>query len=438
MAHLKSGNNKNVDPFSYVDGELSVDDVSLQAVAQAHGTPCFVYSRSAIEDHWRALDRALEGLDHLVCYALKANGNLAILDTLVRLGSGFDIVSAGELERVRAVSGDMRRTVFSGVGKQAHEMRLALESGVLCFNVESAEELEVLAAEAAAAGRVAPVSLRVNPDVDARTHPYISTGLSNSKFGIPVADALQLYHRASALPSLQVTGIDCHIGSQLTDIDPMLAALDCLLAIAGQLKNDGIVLKHLDMGGGMGIDYQPDSAAGTRIASPESFARAIADRLRGSGLKLIIEPGRSIVGEAGVLLTRVIYRKHNGEKHFLVVDAAMTELIRPALYQGWHEVVVLSGASQAREQHWDIVGPVCESTDFLALNRPLRVTAGDYLAIKNCGAYSFTMSSNYNARPRAAEVLVYRGGIHLARGREQLTDLYAHENRLPAEEPAKA
>ncbi len=420
-----------MDPFSYIDEELSADEVSLRVVADIHGTPGYVYSRSAIESHWHAYDQALNGIEHLVCYALKANGNLAVLDSLARLGSGFDIVSAGELERVRAASGDMRRTVFSGVGKQSHEMRMALEAGVLCFNVESAEELDVLAGEAAALGQIAPVSLRVNPDVDAGTHPYISTGLNENKFGIPVPDALQLYHRASRLPSVCVTGIDCHIGSQLTDIRPMLAALDCLLAMVEQLKSEGIELQHIDMGGGMGIAYGTDSGACMDAASPKRFADAIADRVRGSGLKLILEPGRSIVGPAGVLLTRVLYRKHNGTKAFLVVDAAMTELIRPALYQGWHEVVPVRAATKVDKQLWDIVGPVCESADFLALDRPLQAAPGDLLAIKNCGAYSFTMSSNYNARPKAVEVMLDTGQIHLVRSRESLSQLFANEYRLP-------
>jgi diaminopimelate decarboxylase len=421
-----------VDPFRYIDSELAADGVNLHQVAEAHGTPSFVYSRSAIESQWKALDRALESVDHLVCYALKANGNLAILDALARLGSGFDIVSAGELERVRAVSGNMRSTVFSGVGKQAHEMRLALEAGVLCFNVESAEELEVLAGVAASIGKIAPVSLRVNPDVDAKTHPYISTGLNDNKFGIPVADALQLYHKAAGLPSLKVTGIDCHIGSQLTDISPMLTALECLLGMTQQLRDDGIVLEHLDIGGGMGIAYEPASDTDER-STPEMFAKAVAERVAGHDLKLIIEPGRSIVGEAGVLLTKVLYRKHNGSKAFLVVDAAMTELIRPALYQGWHEVVPLHAGTSDQDQLWDIVGPVCESADFLALDRPVQAAQGDVLAIKNCGAYSFVMSSNYNTRPRVAEILLDEGRMHLARKRELIPEMFANENRLPSD-----
>ncbi len=419
-----------MDPFSYIDGELQVDGVSLQHLAETCGTPGFVYSLSAIKQHWSALDQALDGTDHLVCYALKANGNLAILETLVAMGSGFDIVSLGELERVRAANGDMRRTVFSGVGKRVEEMRAALEAQVLCFNVESAEELEVLAMQAASLGLIAPISLRVNPNVDAKTHPYISTGLSDNKFGIPVREALALYHKANRLPHLKVTGIDCHIGSQLTDVRPMCEALDCLLEMVKQLKSEGIELEHLDVGGGMGIAYEPGGSEGPGVAGPEMFAHAIAQRINGSGLKIIIEPGRCIVGEAGVLLTRVLYRKHNGSKHFLIVDAAMTELIRPALYQGWHDVLPVY-ANEGSPDCWDIVGPVCESADFIALDRCVEASAGDVLAVKNCGAYCFTMSSNYNARPRPGEVVVAGGRYHTARQREQVATLFAGEQCLP-------
>lgn len=417
-----------VDAFGYVDGRLHGEGVALDAIAREHGTPLYVYSRAAIESRYRAIDAALQGVAHRVCYAVKANGNLAVLDILARLGAGFDIVSVGELERVIAAGGDPTKVVFSGVGKRHDEMRAALRAGVACFNVESEAELDLLAQVAGEEGRRAPVALRVNPDVDARTHPYISTGLQSNKFGIAIEQAEVLYRRAATIAALDVCGVACHIGSQLTDPAPVMDALQRVLALVDRLTAARITLRHLDMGGGFGIRYRDE----TPLAA-HGFAAAIAERMRGRSLELTLEPGRSIVGEAGVLLTRVLYAKHNGARGFLVVDAAMNDLIRPALYQGWHPVWPIAQAARATPvQTWDLVGPVCESADFLALERPLAAGAGDLLALGCCGAYGFVMSSNYNARPRAAEVMVDRDACHLVRPRERSRDLFASERRLPA------
>ncbi|MFT5173856.1 MAG: diaminopimelate decarboxylase [Gammaproteobacteria bacterium] len=415
-----------VDAFNYVDGCLYAEGVSCEQIAREHGTPTFVYSRAAIESRYLALDRALDGTPHRICYAVKANSNLAVLDVLARLGAGFDIVSSGELQRVIAAGGDASKVVFSGVGKRADEITEALQAGVTCFNIESAEELGVLADCARVAGVRARMALRVNPDVDAQTHPYISTGLKGTKFGVAIEDALALYLRAAAIPCLQVVGVACHIGSQLTDPSPMLDALQRVLALVGELKTHGVNIAHIDMGGGFGIRYQDETPH-----SPTEFAQRLAHGLGGRELELLLEPGRSIVGEAGVLLTRVIHTKHNSARSFLVADAAMNDLIRPALYQGWHPLRRVHEASDEAAQTWDLVGPVCESADFLALQRTLPAASGDLLALECCGAYSFVMSSNYNSRPRAAEVMVDGGQIHLVRAREQIADLFATEHCLP-------
>ncbi len=415
-----------VSPFRYVGGRLHAEDVPLDDIARDHGTPTYVYSRAAIESRYRAIVGALGGIEHRVCYAVKANGNLAVLDVLARLGAGFDIVSVGELERVLAAGGDAARVVFSGVGKRRDEMQRALDAGVHCFNVESAGELELLAQVAAEAGRRARVSLRVNPDVDARTHPYISTGLKRNKFGVPIEEAEGLYLRAAAMPALEACGVDCHIGSQLTDPAPILDAVDRVLALVDRLDTAGLRLRHVDMGGGFGIRYRDETPA-----RPEAFAAAIAGRLAGRGLELVLEPGRAIVGEAGVLLTRVLYGKRNGDRVFLVADAAMNDLIRPALYQGWHPVLPVREGAADGSATVDLVGPVCESADFLALERPLAAAPGDLLAVGCAGAYGFVMSSNYNARPRAAEVMVDGTAAHRVRSRERVQDLFAGEARLP-------
>jgi len=414
-------------PFHYAGGRLHAEDVPLEAIAEAHGTPLYVYSRAAIEARYRAIEEALAGVRHRVHYAVKANGNLAVLDLLARQGSGFDIVSVGELERVLAAGGRAESVVFSGVGKRADEMRRALEAGVGCFNVESEGELDTLATVAARCDRRAPIALRVNPDVDARTHPYISTGLKSNKFGVPMEQAERLFRRAVRMPSLDVVGVACHIGSQLTDPAPVLDALDRVLALVDRLAAGGLALRHVDMGGGYGVRYRDEAPP-----APEVFAAALAARLAGRDLELSIEPGRAIVAEAGVLLTRALYAKRNGDRAFLVVDAAMNDLIRPALYQGWHPLQpVREAAADAAVERWDVVGPVCESADFLALERPVAAAPGDLFALGCCGAYGFVMSSNYNARPRAAEVMVDGAAAHVVRRRETIADLIAGECVFP-------
>ena len=412
-------------------GESAIEGVALERIARDVGTPCFVYSRAAIEQAWLEYDRALSGIPHEVCYSVKANSNLAVIDVLARLGAGFDIVSVGELERVLAVQVPAARIVFSGVGKRDAEMAVALEAGVGCFNVESFRELERLATIAAAAGGRAPVSLRVNPDIDAQTHPYITTGLHENKFGIPIDRARMLYVAAAEMPSLEVRGIDCHIGSQLASLEPYLAALDRLLALVDSLASDGILLKHLNLGGGLGIRYRDESPP-----RPAELARAVAGRLAGRGLVLVLEPGRSIVGNAGVLLTRVEYLKLNGDRHFAVVDGAMNDLIRPALYDAWHDIVPVE-PREGDAAPYEIVGPVCESGDFLGHARRLTLRPGDLLSVQSAGAYGFVMSSNYNTRPRAAEVMVDGDRYHVVRQRERVRDLFAGESVLPAG-PAQA
>jgi diaminopimelate decarboxylase len=416
-------------PFRYVAGHLHAEQVPLASIAREHGTPAYVYSRAGIETRYRAIEGALADVPHRVCYAVKANGNLAVLNLLAELGCGFDIVSVGELERVLAAGGRPGSVVFSGVGKRADEMARALEVGVGCFNVESEGELDALATVAARAGRRAPVSLRVNPDVDAGTHPYISTGLRSNKFGVPMEEAARLFQRAARMPSLEVVGVDCHIGSQLTDPAPLLDALDRVLGLVDHLAASGLRIRHVDMGGGYGVRYRDESPPG-----PEVFAAALAQRVAGRGLELVLEPGRAIVAEAGLLLTRVLYAKRNGERAFLVVDAAMNDLIRPALYEGWHPVhpvVEPEPGVAGSTGRWDLVGPVCESADFLALDRPLAAAPGDLLALGCCGAYAFTMSSNYNARPRAPEIMVDGASPHLVRPRETVAELFAGERTLP-------
>lgn len=415
--------------FAYRDGRLYAEECTLDRIAAEFGTPCYVYSRGALEYNWRAFDQALSGQEHLVCYAVKANGNLAVLNVLARLGSGFDIVSGGELARVVAAGGAASRTVFSGVAKSVEEMRAGLEAGIRCFNVECAEELDLLDAAAGSLGVQAPVSLRVNPDVDAGTHPYIATGLRRSKFGIPIDEAPALYARAARLPHLAVRGVDCHIGSQLTSLAPLCDAVRRLLVLVDQLAGAGIAIQHLDVGGGLGVRYHDE-----RPPQPAAYAQALRDLLANRRLQLVVEPGRAIAATAGVLLTRVRYLKHTGERHFALVDAGMNDLLRPALYDAWHEVVPvrLSGAEVDRDPAlYDVAGPVCESGDFLARERSLAVQRGDLLAVRTAGAYGFSMSSNYNARPRPAEVMVDRTHAHLVRAREPVSSLYAGEQVLP-------
>jgi diaminopimelate decarboxylase len=412
--------------FHYRDGVLHAEEVPLTEIAARFGTPCFVYSRAALTEAYRAFDQALAGHPHLVCYAVKANSNLAILDLLARLGSGFDIVSRGELKRVLAAGGDARRVVFSGVGKTEAEMREALAAGVLCFNVESESELKRLNQVAAALGTQASISLRVNPDVDAKTHPYIATGLKENKFGVPFAEALSLYREARRLPHLTVAGIGCHIGSQLTELDPFVEAARRVLDLADRLAAEGIPLAHVDLGGGLGIRYRDE-----RPPSIEAYGRALTGLLRGRRELLIVEPGRALAGNAGVLVTRVEYLKHGETKNFAVVDAAMNDLMRPSLYDAYHEVLPVVREAARPSAVYEVVGPVCESGDFLARDRELPLAEGDLLAIGSAGAYGMSMSSNYNTRPRAAEVMADRDRVHLIRSRETVEQLIALERRLP-------
>ncbi|MCD1640263.1 diaminopimelate decarboxylase [Pseudomonas stutzeri] len=414
-----------MEAFSYRDGQLFAEGVALPALAQRFGTPTYVYSRAHIEAQYRAYADALDGMPHLVCFAVKANSNLGVLNVLARLGAGFDIVSCGELERVLAAGGQPDRIVFSGVGKTRDDMRRALEVGVHCFNVESTDELERLQQVAAELGMKAPVSLRVNPDVDAGTHPYISTGLKENKFGIDIDNAEAVYARAAELPNLDVVGVDCHIGSQLTSLPPFLDALDRLLALVDRLATRGIQIRHLDLGGGLGVRYRDEQPP---LAG--DYIQAVRQRIEGRGLALVFEPGRSIVANAGVLLTRVEYLKHTAHKDFAIVDAAMNDLIRPALYQAWMNVVAVQ-PHEGDTRRYDIVGPICETGDFLAKDRELALVEGDLLAVCSAGAYGFVMSSNYNTRGRAAEVLVDGDQAFEVRRRESVQELYAGESLLP-------
>jgi diaminopimelate decarboxylase len=414
-----------MDAFNYRDGELFAEGVALSAIAERFGTPTYVYSRSHIEAQYRAYADALSGTPHLVCFAVKANSNLGVLNVLARLGAGFDIVSRGELERVLAAGGQADKIVFSGVGKTRDDMRRALEVGVHCFNVESTDELERLQVVAAEMGVRAPVSLRVNPDVDAGTHPYISTGLKENKFGIAIADAEDVYIRAAQLPNLEVIGVDCHIGSQLTTLSPFVDALDRLLDLVDRLSDCGIQLRHLDLGGGLGVRYRDEEPP---LAG--DYIKAVRERLDGRDLALMFEPGRFIVANAGVLLTRIEYLKHTEHKDFAIVDAAMNDLIRPALYQAWMDVTAVKPRDGAA-RNYDIVGPICETGDFLAKERELALAEGDLLAVHSAGAYGFVMSSNYNTRGRTAEVLVDGDQAFEVRRRETVTELFAGESLLP-------
>lgn len=418
-------------PFSYRDRRLYAEEVNLANIAEEIGTPCYVYSRASLEAQFRAFEDPLQGHDHLVCFAVKANSNLAVLNLLARQGSGFDIVSGGELARALTAGGDPGKIVFSGVGKTDDEMRQALSAGIYCFNAESEAELEALNRVAGDMGKQAPVALRVNPDVDPVTHPYIATGLKENKFGIDIARAAAAYVQAQALPNLRVIGVGCHIGSQLTDMAPILEALDHLLGLANALLDKGFDLEHLDLGGGLGIRYNEEQPP-----PPGDYIRAIMERLQTKGgrcqkLRLVFEPGRAIVGNSGLLLTRVQYLKHGVEKNFAVVDAAMNDLLRPALYDAWHDITPVAVDAPRTLRKYDVVGPVCESGDFLGHDRELGIEAGDLLAVITTGAYGAVMSSNYNTRPRAAEVMVDGKRFHVVRRRETVEELMAAETMLP-------
>jgi diaminopimelate decarboxylase len=413
-----------VNAFEYRGGVLAAEGVSLERIAERYGTPCFVYSRAALEGAFRQFDGAFGDAPHLVCYAMKANSSLALLNLLARLGSGFDIVSGGELARAVAAGADPGRIVFSGVGKTTAEMQRALELGILCFNIESASELDRLDTAARQAGKRAPISIRVNPDVDPRTHPYISTGLKESKFGIPIEHARALYRRAAGLANIDVRGVDMHIGSQIVSLEPHIAAATKVLMLVDQLSADGIELEHIDFGGGIGIRYRDEETV-----DPHHYALAIRRLIGGRRLKLLFEPGRLLIGNAGALLTRVCYLKP-GVPNFAIVDAAMNDLLRPALYDAWHAIQPVVPRDAPKEV-WQVVGPVCESADFLARDRTLALAEGDLLAILSAGAYAMSMSSNYNSRARAAEVVVDGETAHLVRPRETVEELFARESVLP-------
>jgi diaminopimelate decarboxylase len=413
--------------FSYRDGALCAEQVPLEDVARRFGTPCYVYSRAAIERHYREFASALAGRRALVAYSVKANSNLGVLALLARLGAGFDIVSGGELARVLAAGGDARKVLFSGVGKTAAEIARALEAGILCLNLESEDELQRVAQVAGKLGKRAPIAFRVNPDVDAKTHPYISTGLRQSKFGVPYEDAARLYSEAASMPQVEVVGIGCHIGSLMASTGPFVDAAARILALAQRLERAGVRLAHIDLGGGFGIRYRDEMPATTG-----EFVDGALGVLAGRAETLVVDPGRAIVGNAGVLLTRVEYVKRGADKSFLVVDAAMNDLIRPALYGAWHEVLAVRQADEsAATGVYDVVGPVCESADFLAKERKLAARTGDLLAVMSAGAYAMAMSSNYNSRARAAEVMVDGGKAHLVRKRESVEDLYTGESVPP-------
>jgi diaminopimelate decarboxylase len=415
-----------MDHFQFKGGRLYAEEVSVRQLAETHGTPLYVYSRATLERHWHAFDDALGDHPHLICYAVKANSNIGVLSVLAKLGSGFDIVSAGELARVIEAGGDPSKVVFSGVAKKSAEIRYALEQGIMCFNVESEPELTRINDVAASLGLRAPVSLRINPDVDAGTHPYISTGLKTNKFGIPRECALDAYKMAASLPHLTIIGMDCHIGSQLTKVAPFVDALDRLLVLVDELAKHDIVLSHLDIGGGLGVKYLHETPP-----HPKEYAAALAERMAGrSNLKLILEPGRAIAANAGILLTQVEYIKEGEEKHFAIVDAGMNDLIRPSLYSAWQEIIRIEQHSTSPSRVYDVVGPVCETGDFLGKDRELALDTGDFLAVRGAGAYGFVMASNYNSRCRPAEIMVDKDAAHVVRERENQKELWKGEYKL--------
>ncbi|MDO6425956.1 diaminopimelate decarboxylase [Thalassotalea sp. 1_MG-2023] len=415
-----------MDFFNRRSAQLYAEDCAVAELAKTYGTPLFVYSRATIERHWHAFDNAAAGRKHLVCYAVKANSNIAVLNILARLGSGFDIVSKGELARVLEAGGDPAKVVFSGVGKKADEIAYALEKGIYCFNVESEAELARIQQVAQSMNKIAPISLRVNPDVDAGTHPYISTGLKENKFGVSIDDAYRIYAHAATLSHIDVKGIDSHIGSQLTEIAPFLDALDRVLVLVDTLAEQGITLSHIDVGGGLGVCYQDEQPP-----HPQQYAEAIAEKLSDRDITLIYEPGRAIMANAGILVTEVEFLKTNQDRHFAIVDGAMNDLIRPALYQAWQSIIPVIEHKNVPEKNYDVVGPVCETGDFLGKDRALAIEAGDLLAVRSSGAYGFTMSSNYNSRPRAAEVMVDGDKAFVIRQRESLASLWQGEALLP-------
>ncbi|QKI88492.1 diaminopimelate decarboxylase [Thiomicrorhabdus xiamenensis] len=412
-------------PFTYQNGTLFAENVSLAQLAENYGTPLYVYSRSELENRWKAFDQAFGKQPHLVCYAVKTNSNIAVLNVLAKLGAGFDIVSQGELERVLRAGGDPKKVVFSGVAKQPAEIRRALEVGIRCFNIESHAELDRIQQVAEEMDQVAAVSIRVNPDVDAKTHPYISTGLKDNKFGVDINTAPELYQQAANCSHVNPVGIDCHIGSQLTEITPFVDALERVLALKNTLQEQGIEIHHLDLGGGLGITYTDETPPAI-----SDYIGALLDKLNDPDMEVIIEPGRAIAGNAGVLLTQVEFLKPTEHKNFAIIDAAMNDLIRPALYQSYQDIVAVTPREDGLQAQWDLVGPVCETGDFLGKDRSLNLQAGDLLAVKSAGAYGFTMASNYNTRPRAAEIMVDGEQTHLIRRRETYDDLIGLETLI--------
>jgi diaminopimelate decarboxylase len=415
-----------MDFFEYRNNRLYAEDVPVSEIASKYGTPAYVYSRRTIERHWHAFNDALGDHPHLICYAVKANSNLAVLNLMARMGSGFDIVSGGELMRVMAAGGDAGKIVFSGVGKRSQEIRMALQAGIRCFNCESTEELERINTVAGEEGVKAPVSIRVNPDVDAQTHPYISTGLKENKFGIDIQEALTVYQRAAAMEHIEVNGIDCHIGSQLTQLDPFLDALDRVLNLASQLKEQGINIRHLDLGGGLGVRYGDEVPP-----EPSDYARAILEKIRDTDFEILMEPGRAIVANAGILLMTVEHLKLTEHKNFAIVDAAMNDNMRPSLYSAWQDIIPAEERKACSTRAYDIVGPVCETGDFLGKDRTISIEPGDVLAMRSSGAYGFSMSSNYNTRARAVELMVDDDKIHVIRERETFEQMIAGEHLLP-------
>ncbi|ART80443.1 diaminopimelate decarboxylase [Oceanisphaera avium] len=416
-----------MDYFNYqTDGRLYGEGCDLSVLAEQYGTPLYVYSRATLERHWHAFDQAAGDVAHLICYAVKANSNLAVLGVLARLGSGFDIVSKGELCRVLAAGGDASKVVFSGVGKRVEEIEFALEKNIFCFNVESVAELVRINEVAGRLGKIAPISIRVNPDIDAGTHPYISTGLKENKFGIPIEQAQDIYAQAAAMENLAIHGLDCHIGSQLTEVAPFLEAVDKLLVLIDALASDGIHIKHLDVGGGLGVRYDNETPP-----EPKEYVQQIKAKLQGRNLTLVFEPGRAIAANAGVLLTRVEHIKPGDAKSFAIVDAAMNDLIRPALYSAWQAIIPVDNTLERAKAVYDVVGPICETGDFIGKDRELAITEGDLLAVRSAGAYGFVMASNYNSRPRSAEVMVDKEQAILVREREVLSDLWRGEHLLP-------
>lgn len=416
-----------MDFFQYKNNQLMAENLPVKQLAEQFGTPLYVYSRSTLERHWHAFNNAFGEHPHLVCFAVKSNPNIAILNIMAKLGSGFDIVSQGELERVLAASGDAAKVVFSGVAKSRQEIARALEVNIRCFNVESEAELLRINQVAGEIGKIAPISLRVNPDVDAHTHPYISTGLKENKFGVSVEQAREVYKVAATLPNIKIVGMDCHIGSQLTELQPFLDAVDRLIVLMEQLKQDGIHLKHLDLGGGLGVTYTDEAPP-----HPTEYAKALWEKLSAfSELEIIVEPGRAITANAGILVTKVEYLKSNESRNFAIVDAGMNDMIRPALYQAYMNILEIDRTLVREEKMYDVVGPICETSDFLGKQRKLTIAEGDYLAQRSAGAYGASMSSNYNSRPRTAEVMVDGDQAYLIRRREALNELWQLESLLP-------